>query len=51
MFTFYFDSKPFIPNCKTNNLKAILSFIGGQKLLDLYRKYRFDCIDEIYLLD
>ena len=33
MFTFYFESKPFLPNCKDDNLKAILSFIGGPKLL------------------
>lgn len=45
MFTFYTDSKPFTFNCKTNDLRAILSLVGGKKLLDLYKKYRFNNVD------
>lgn len=36
MFTFYTDEKPFSFNCKTDNLKAIISLVGGEKILSLF---------------
>lgn len=45
MFTFYTDSKPFSFNCKSDNLKAIVSLVGGKKILDLFQKYRYSNVD------
>ncbi len=42
MFIFYTDSKPFTFNCKRDNLRAITSLVGGKKILDLYKKYRYN---------
>ena len=51
MFTFYTDEKPFTVNCKSdNNFKAILSLIGGDKLLSLFKKYRYPSSDYIKIL-
>jgi hypothetical protein len=50
MFTYYTDDKPFHFNCKTDNLKAIISLVGGDKILSLYKKYRFTSIDSIKLI-
>jgi serine/threonine protein kinase len=51
MFTFYTDSKPFSFNCKSDNLRAIVSLVGGNKILDLYKKYRYNSIGNLNLLD
>jgi serine/threonine protein kinase len=47
MFTYYTDLKPFGTNCKSNNLRAIANLVGGQKMLALYKKYRFNSIASI----
>jgi serine/threonine protein kinase len=38
MFTYYTDAKPYQVNCKTDNLLAVISLVGGKKILDLYKK-------------
>ena len=47
MFIYYTESKPFSFNCKTNNIKAIASLVGGKKLLQMYKKYRYNNIEQI----
>jgi hypothetical protein len=42
MFVVYTDIKPFTFNCKSNNLKAIATLVGGKKMLDMYKKYRYN---------
>jgi len=41
MFIFYTDAKPFVVNCKASNLRAIVSLVGGHKILQMYKKYRY----------
>ena len=52
MYTYYTDRKPFSKeiNCKNNNIKAIASLVGAKKLLNLYKKYRFNNIAMLNLL-
>lgn len=51
MFTFYTDSKPFASNCKSDNLKAIVSLVGGKKIIELYKKYRYNSIGNLNFLE
>ncbi len=50
MFTYYTDEKPFSFNCKTDNLKAIVSLVGGDKILSLFKKYRYSSNDFLKLI-
>ena len=50
MFTYYTDDKPFSFNCKTDNLKAIISVVGGDKILSLFKKYHYSSTDYIKLM-
>ena len=42
MYIYYSDVKPFSHNCKSSNIKAIASLVGGKKLLEMYKKYRYN---------
>jgi hypothetical protein len=47
MYIYYTDAKPFSYNCKSSNLKAIISLVGGEKILSLYKKYRYNNIEYV----
>jgi len=40
-YTYLFDEKPFKVNCKVSNLKAIVSLVGGNKIVEMVEKYRY----------
>jgi hypothetical protein len=50
MFIFYTDAKPFVLNCKSNNLRAIASLVGGSKMLQMYKKYRYGVTENLELM-
>ena len=50
MFTYYTDMKPFAINCKTNNMRAIASLVGVERLSQLQRKYRYNNVMMVELL-
>jgi len=50
MFTFYTDEKPFSLNCKNDNFKAIISLVGGDKILSLFKKYRYSSSDYLKII-
>lgn len=39
MFTYLTNKNPFPIKCKTNNIKAISSLVGSQKLWNMIKKY------------
>lgn len=41
MFSFFSEKKPFYEDCKANNLIAIASLVGAEKVIDVHRKYRY----------
>lgn len=45
MWTFFTDEKPFFSDCKDNNLKAIASLVGIEKLIKMHDKYRLPYTD------
>ncbi len=50
MFTYYTDEKPFGLNCKNDNLKAITSLVGGDKIVSLLKKYRYPSLDSFRIM-
>jgi len=51
IFTYYTDEKPFLFNCKTDNMRAIVTLIGGAKILEMYKKYNFGNTEYLSLLN
>lgn len=42
MFIYYTDRKPFFYKCKDDNLRSIVSLVGGQRILNLIEKYGYN---------
>ena len=38
-FVFIADKKPFTVDCKQNNLEAVLTLVGSDRFLKVYKKY------------
>jgi hypothetical protein len=51
MFTFITNKKPFGGGCKNDNLKSIVSLIGGKKILALFDKYRYKYREQSDIID
>ncbi len=48
MWSFMTDDKPFYYECKNNNLKAIASLVGMQRLIEIHTKYRLPFTGDYY---
>jgi hypothetical protein len=47
MFT---GEKPFLANCKKDELYAAATLTGGQKIVEMFKKYNYNCPECLNLL-